>query len=47
MPTLYTIRNRNSPTHCMVNWHFEASNDKVEWVILDERIYKSGNEEQD
>jgi hypothetical protein len=23
----------------MMNWHFEGSNDKVNWVILDRRIY--------
>ena len=26
-----------------MNWHFEASNDKVNWVILDRRIYLSDN----
>lgn len=27
-----------------MNWHFEASNDKVNWVILDRRIYLSDNQ---
>lgn len=31
----------------MLNWHFEASNDKNNWVTLDRRIYKSGDHEQD
>ena len=43
IPTCYSIRNRNSQTHVLMNWHFEASNDKVNWVILDRRIYLSDN----
>lgn len=39
MPTCYTIRNRNSTTHVLMNWHLEGSNDKVNWIILDRRIY--------
>lgn len=39
MPTSYTIRNRNSTTHVLLNWHLEGSNDKVNWIILDRRIY--------
>lgn len=39
LPTCYTIRNRNSTTHVLMNWHLEGSNDKVNWVILDRRIY--------
>lgn len=31
----------------MLNWHMEASNDKVNWFTLDRRIYKSGDHEQD
>lgn len=27
-----------------LNWHFEGSNDKVNWVILDRRIYLTGND---
>lgn len=41
LPTCYTIRNRNSSTHVLMNWHFEASNDKVNWTLLDRRIYLS------
>ena len=26
-----------------MNWHLEASNDKINWVILDRRIYLSDN----
>lgn len=43
IPTCYSIRNRNSSTHVLMNWHMEASNDKVNWVILDRRIYLSDN----
>jgi hypothetical protein len=28
-----------------MNWHFEGSNDKTNWVILDRRIYLSGGAE--
>jgi hypothetical protein len=26
-----------------MNWHFEASNDKINWNVLDRRIYLSDN----
>jgi hypothetical protein len=42
LPTCYTFRNRNSSTHVMLNWHFEASNDKVNWTLLDRRVYMTG-----
>jgi len=44
VPSCYTIRNRNSSSHVLMNWHFEGSNDKVNWVILDRRIYLSDNQ---
>lgn len=47
LPTCYTVRNRNSSTHCMLNWHMEASIDKTNWFTLDRRVYKSGDHEQD
>lgn len=37
------MRNRNSQTHVLLNWHFEGSNDKTNWVLLDRRIYLSEN----
>ena len=40
-PTCYSLKNRNSESHVLVNWHFEASNDRVNWVLLDRRIYLS------
>jgi|TARA_B110001450_G_C17361147_1_gene375583 hypothetical protein len=47
LPTCYSIRNRNSPTHVLLNWHFEGSNDKVNWTVLDRRLYLSGNPADD
>lgn len=44
LPTCYSIRNRNSPTHVLLNWHFEGSNDKVNWTLLDRRIYFTNSE---
>jgi hypothetical protein len=44
LPTCYTIRNRNSTTHVLMNWHLEGSNDKVNWEILDRRIYLGLND---
>lgn len=31
--------NRNSNTHVLMNWHFEGSNDKLNWTVLDRRVY--------
>jgi hypothetical protein len=46
-PTSYTIRNRNSSTHVLLNWILEASNDKVNFEILDSRKFKSNDLELD
>lgn len=43
MPSCYSIMNRNSTTHVLMNWHLEGSNDMKEWIILDRRIYLSDN----
>lgn len=43
VPACYSLKNRNSTTHVLMNWHFEASNDKVNWTVLDRRIYLSDN----
>lgn len=45
LPSVYTIRNRNSTTHVMMNWVFEASNDKVNWCELDRRMYMTGKQD--
>jgi hypothetical protein len=47
LPTCYTIRNRNASSHVMMNWHFEASNDKVNWTLLDRRIFLTGDNSWD
>lgn len=43
LPTSYSLRNRNSEAHILLNWHLEGSNDKINWNILDRRIYLSDN----
>lgn len=44
LPTCYSVRNRNNTaTHTMLNWHFEGSNDKVNWTTLDRRLYLTGD----
>ena len=47
LPTCYSIRNRNATTHVMLNWHFEGSNDKIDWVVLDRRLHLTGDPAQD
>ena len=47
VPTCYSLRNRNSTTHVLLNWHFEGSNDKVNWTVLDRRLYMTGNPVED
>lgn len=45
IPTHYTLRNRNSTTHVVRSWYFEASQDGQQWNILDVRLYNSENTE--
>lgn len=47
LPTVYTIRNRYSTTHVMMNWVFEVSNDKVNWYEVDRRTHMTGRQEED
>lgn len=47
LTTCYSMRNRGSTTHVMLNWHFEGSNDKVNWTVLDRRLYLTGNPAED
>lgn len=30
-----------------MNWNFEGSNDKVNWTLLDRRVYMTGHTEED
>lgn len=46
LPYCYTIRNRNSTTHVLMNWHLEGSSNKVNWHVLDRRIYLSDDLEE-
>lgn len=39
IPSCYTIMNRASPSHVLLNWEFEASNDGVTYEVLDTRIF--------
>ena len=47
LPTCYSIRNRDYTTHVLLNWHFEGSNDRVNWTVLDRRLYMTGNPAED
>lgn len=47
IPTAYTLRNRNSSSHVLLNWVLEGSNDKIQFEILDSRSFKSNNLEKD
>jgi len=44
IPTCYTIRNRNTGSHVLMNWSFEGSIDGNEWYWLDKRIFLTNNE---
>ena len=46
LPTHYSIRNRTFSNCVMFQWHFEGSNDKVNWALLDRRIYSSSIPEE-
>lgn len=41
IPSCYTLRNRDSSHHIMLNWLFEGSVDFKTWYILDKRIHKT------
>ena len=44
VPTCYSIRNRNSNEHVMLNWVFEGSINGTEWYWIDKRIHLSHDE---
>ena len=46
VPTVYSLRNRNSSSHVMLCWNLEASNDKINFEILDTRIFCNSNNSQ-
>ena len=43
IPTSYSIKNRNASSHVMLSWNLEASNDKINFEILDTRIFTYDN----
>ena len=43
VPSAYSIRNRNSSSHVMLCWNLEASNDRINFEILDTRIFSNRN----
>ena len=43
VPNAYSIRNRNSSSHVMLCWNLEASNDRINFEILDTRIFSNTN----
>ena len=46
VPVAYSLRNRNSSTHVMLCWNLEASNDKINFEILDTRIFSNAENPQ-
>ena len=45
LPTHYSLRNRDSTTHVVRSWYFEASEDGQNWQLLDVRLYGPENKE--
>ena len=45
IPSAYSLRNRNSSTHVLLCWNLEGSNDKINFEVLDTRIFASENYE--
>ena len=41
IPSAYSIRNRNSSSHVMLCWNLEGSNDKMNFEVLDTRIFSN------
>ncbi len=39
IPTLYSIRNRDSSSNVLLNWSLQGSNDKINFEILDKRLF--------
>ena len=41
IPSSYSIKNRNSSSHVMLCWNLEGSNDKINYEVLDTRIFSN------
>ena len=46
IPTSYSLRNRDSNTNVLLCWNFQGSNDKINFEILDKRIFMSETDEK-
>ena len=46
IPTSYSIKNRDSDTNVLLCWNFQGSNDKINFEILDKRIFMSEKDEK-
>ena len=46
IPTSYSLRNRDSDTNVLLCWNFQGSNDKINFEILDKRIFSSETDEK-
>ena len=44
LPTLYSIKNRDSSSNVLLSWSLQGSNDKINYVILDKRIFNQEND---
>ena len=47
LPTLYSIRNRDSSLNVLLNWDLQGSNDKINFTILDKRRFNSEFDNRD
>jgi len=39
IPSAYSLRNRNSSSHVLLCWQLEGSNDKINFEVLDSRVF--------
>ena len=46
IPTAYSIKNRDSDKDVLLCWNFQGSNDKINFEILDKRIFMSETDEK-
>ena len=46
IPTSYSLKNRDSDTNVLLCWNFQGSNDKINFEILDKRIFMSETDEK-
>jgi hypothetical protein len=44
IPTLYSIKNRDSSSNVLLSWNLQGSNDKIKFEILDSRTFFDGKD---